>query len=241
MNTKIAVCDSDREIAKEIKNLIALCKPDAYVKMFFSSEALVNYKEFFDIYFLDIKGISGLELAHQIREKEKLAGGQKSILIFVTGFSDHMAEAFDVQAFHYLIKPIKEEKFREVLGKAMEEAENKRKREENYVLLKIPNQKKKFLLRNILYVESGNKKVLVHTTEGTYEVQGKMEDFEQAFGNEFYRCHRCYLVNFSHISSYGKNEIELTNGDKILLAYKKYSSFVKSFLVYAKKGGLVNV
>ena len=241
MGIEIAVCDSDREIANELKKWIALYKPETYAKTFFSADALLRYKEFFDIYFLDIKGISGLELAHQIRQREKLAGAPRSILIFATGFSDYMADAFDVQAFHYLIKPIKEEKFREVLEKAMEEAKTKRQQEEAYILLRIPSKKKKVLLRNVLYVESSNKKVLVHTTEGTYEVQGKMEDFEQSLGDTFYRSHRCYLVNFSHISSYGKNEIELVNGDRILLAYKKYSSFVKSFLAYAKKGGLVNV
>ena len=211
------------------------------MKVFPSADALMGHKEFFDIYFLDIKGISGLELARQIREKQKSTDGLRSIIIFVTGFDNHMADAFDVQAFHYLIKPIREEKFREVLEKAMVEAESKQHQKERYVLLKIPGQKKKVLLRNVLYVESNNKKVMVHTTEGTYEVQGKMENFERAFGNTFYRCHRCYLVNFSHISSYGKNEIELVNGDRILLAYKKYSAFVKSFLAYAKKGGLVHV
>ncbi len=241
MSIEIAICDSDTEVAKEIARWIALYQPEADVKMFFSAEEFIGCKEFFDIYFLDIQGVSGLELAHHIREQQNLAGGRKSIIIFVTGFSDHMAEAFDVQAFHYLVKPIQKEKFREILEKAMDEAEHKRQQEDRYVLLKLPHHNKKIRLRNVLYVESSNKKVMVHTTEGTYEVQGKMEDFEQAFGNAFYRCHRCYLVNFSYISSYGKNEIELINGDRILLAYKRYSSFVKSFLAYAKKGGLVNV
>ena len=82
---------------------------------------------------------------------------------------------------------------------------------------------------------------MVHTTEGIYEIQGKMDDFELAFGSSFYRCHRCYLVNLSKISSYRQNEIEIANGDKILLAYKKYSAFVKAYLSYAKRGGMVNV
>lgn len=241
MGIDIAVCDSDMEIANDIKHLIALHQPEARVEIFLSADELRGHEDFFDIYFLDIKGISGLEIARDIREKQKRTGGIKSILIFVTGFSEHMEEAFDVQAFHYLLKPIKTGKFLEVLDKAMKEAEVKQKQEESYVLLKIPNRKKKVLLRNVFYVESSNKKVMVHTTEGIYEVQGKMDDFELAFGSSFYRCHRCYLVNLSKISSYRQNEIEIANGDKILLAYKKYSAFVKAYLSYAKRGGMVNV
>lgn len=225
----IAVCDNDFEIANDVKNLIVRQKPKATVKVFSSAKDLLLCKDSFEIYFLDIKGISGMELAEKIREKSK------SIIVFITGFSEYMPKAFDVNAFHYLLKPLDTEKFKEVLDKATKMLD------ENYVLLKIQGRNKKVPLKNIFYAESFNKKILFHTTEGVLEVQGKMENFENILEGEFYRCHRCYLVNFSQISSYGKNEIEVLNGDKILLAYKKYSAFVKAYLAYAKRGGVVNV
>lgn len=241
MNVKIAVCDSDAEICQSIRKLIAGVRPEASVSIFSSALELLQDESDFHIYFLDIKGVSGIELAREIRARQEEKGTLRSIIIFVTGFSGHMEEAFDVQAFHYLLKPVKPEKFRQVLERAWKEVEFAEKQEESYVLLKIPGQTKRVPLRDILYVESSNKKVLVHTNEGIYEAHGKMVELESAFGESFYRCHRCYLVNFSKISSYNQNEIIMTNGDSILLAYKKYSAFVKAYLSYAKEGGIVNV
>ena len=235
----IAVCDSDAEIAVEVRNLIADCIKSS-VKVFSSDKELLSDKDVFDIYFLDIKGISGLEIAHKIREKEKI-GDMKSVIVFITGYGEYMPEAFDVQAFHYLLKPIKVEKFFEVLKNAITEVKKRKYNEEVFILLKIQGRQKKFALKDILYLESNNKKVAFHTTEGIFEVLGKMEDFEQTLDNAFYRCHRCYIVNFSKIASYRQNEIELINGDKISVAYKKYSSFVKAYIAYAKTGGAVNV
>ena len=235
----IAVCDSDAEIAVEVRNLIADCIKSS-VKVFSSDKELLSDKDVFDIYFLDIKGISGLEIAHKIREKEKI-GDMKSVIVFITGYGEYMPEAFDVQAFHYLLKPIKVEKFFEVLKNAITEVKKRKYNEEVFIQLKIHRRLKNFDLQDILYLESNNKKVAFHTTEGIFEVLGKMEDFEQTLDNAFYRCHRCYIVNFSKIASYRQNEIELINGDKISVAYKKYSSFVKAYIAYAKTGGAVNV
>lgn len=246
MSVTIAVCDSDREVCLDIRNLILSERPEAEVRIFHSAEELLREKCNFRICFLDIKGIDGMELAGKIRERQR-GRGARSIIIFVTGFREHMEDAFDVQAFHYLLKPVKPEKFRQVLECAWQEAKFMEAQEERCALLKIagprdaPKDTKKIPLQEILYVESCNKNVVVHTSEGTYEVLGKLSDFEDSFGESFYRSHRCYLVNFAKISSYRQSEITLVNGDRILLAYKKYSAFVKAYLSYARRGGFVNV
>ncbi len=241
MNMRIAVCDSDIEICRDIRNMILNQRPESKVKVFLSSEELLREEMDFQIYFLDIKGVSGMELAHKIREKEGDNGGGRSILIFVTGYREYMEEAFDVHAFHYLLKPIHPDKFGQVLERAWQEAEYKENQKDDAILLKISNRKLRVFLRDIYYVESNNKKVSVHTNDGVYDVQGKMDEFETLFGPSFYRCHRCYLVNFAKVSSYNQNEIIIENGDSIMLAYKKYSAFVKAYLSYAKGGGIVNV
>ena len=241
MSVNIAICDSDREIAQELKNLLIKHRPDLVAEMFYAAAELLERDEFYDLYFLDIQGISGLELAQNIRERQKNRGSRKSVIIFVTGYSCYMAAAFDVQAFHYLVKPLREEKFCEVLTKALEEISAAQHQAEDFVLLKIGGRHQKILLCTVLFLESNNKNVLWHTTEGTYEVQGTMEYFADTLGASFYRCHRCYLVNLAQIAAYSPNEIELVNGDKILLAQKKYPSFVKAYMAYAKGGGMVNV
>lgn len=71
----------------------------------------------FQIYLLDVEMevLDGFEVARFIREKD-----QEAIIIFITSHVEWMPEAFEVNAFHYLIKPIDELKVKQVLTKAME-------------------------------------------------------------------------------------------------------------------------
>lgn len=89
-----------------------------------------------------------------------------------------MEEAFDVNAFHYLVKPVDEEKFSEVFGRAWKEAFVSREREKKYIMVKSSGVQRRILLKNIYYIESRNKKVIIHTTDKTLEIYGKMEDAE---------------------------------------------------------------
>lgn len=237
----IAVCDNNRNACNEILRLIRKDKPTAKIFTFTSAETLLDAPEDFSIYFLDIRGVSGLEIARNLRARQNLQGKPKSILIFITGYREYMAEAFDVNAFHYILKPIDTKKFSQVLARACHEVEESESRAEKYLLLKVGGVHKKFYLRNIFFIESNNKKVIVHTSDGNFEAAGKMDSLEVALSDCFYRCHRCYLVNLEKISAYTANTIQLTGGDEIFIAAKKYSAFVKTYLRYAKEGGGVNV
>ena len=52
-------------------------------------------------------GTDGIETAKKLRERD-----EDTILIFITAIREYVFEAFDVAAFHYLLKPIEEDKFR---------------------------------------------------------------------------------------------------------------------------------
>lgn len=239
---RIAVCDDDRAIREELFRLIQKQVSEADIMEYQSGEELINARGNFDIYFLDIEmgEVSGMDIARRIREQED-NGRQRSIIIFVTGYREYMEAAFDVNAFHYLIKPIDTEKFSEVFRQAWKEAAVFYEQEKKYIIVKSSGTQQKILLKNIYYIESGNKKVIFHTTNGTLEVYGKMEELEKGLGNTFYRCHRCYLVNMEKISAYSADNIQVINGDNLLLARKKYSDFIKIYMRYVKNGGIVNV
>lgn len=82
-----------------------------------------------------MEGINGIETAKALRKshgKEK-----ETILIFVTGIREYVFDAFDVSAFHYLLKPVEEEKFSEVFGRAVEEIENRKRQKRSSFLSKV--------------------------------------------------------------------------------------------------------
>ena len=243
MNIKIAVCDSSRESGDCLKDLIVRQKPGTRVQAFVSAEEVLAFGEDFDIYFLDIKGAGGMELARHLRAREQ---GRRHIIIFVTGYREYMEAAFDVQAFHYLVKPIDREKFVQVLEKACREAEFLHQQGEDYVLLKVRSrdgemESRKVLLRDIRFVESNNKNVIFHTEGDVFSAQGTMEEFEERLGAGFYRCHRCFIVNMAKITAYNQREIQVAGGEVVMLAHKRYGAFVKEYLRYARGGGMVSV
>lgn len=237
----IAICDDNKLICSDISNLIQKNFFDAKISIFYSKEDLLKSKENFQIYFLDIKGIGGIDAAKIIRRRQEILNLPKSILIFVTGYDEFMLEAFDVHAFHYLLKPIDTKKFTQVLSQAVNELKNIQYQNENFLLIKFDGITKKIFLQDILYIESQNKKVAIHTTNNIFEVYGKMDAYEVALAENFFRCHRCYLVNLAKISAYNSDTIQLCNDEKILISSKKFPDFIKSFLRYAQNGGLVNV
>jgi len=243
VNIKIAVCDSSRESGDCLKDLIVRQKPGTRVQAFVSAEEVLAFGEDFDIYFLDIKGAGGMELARHLRAREQ---GRRHIIIFVTGYREYMEAAFDVQAFHYLVKPIDREKFVQVLEKACREAEFLHQQGEDYVLLKVRSREgemesRKVLLRDIRFVESNNKNVIFHTEGDVFSAQGTMEEFEERLGAGFYRCHRCFIVNMAKITAYNQREIQVAGGEAVMLAHKRYGTFVKEYLRYARGGGMVSV
>ncbi len=240
---KIAVCDDDKATREHIISLIKEQIQDAEIVTFGSGEEMLKAQEDFDISFLDVemKELSGMDVAKQIRQEQEEKGSARSIIIFVTGYEKYMNDAFDVLAFHYLLKPINEEKFRTVFERALKELSAIEERTKRYILVRNSGTQQRVYIKDIYYIESANKKVIIHTKAGVLESYGTMEELGQMTGSGFYRCHRCYLVNMEKIVSYNADTIQVANGDKLILAQKKYNDFIKQYMKYAKDGGIVNV
>ncbi|MBQ9376761.1 MAG: response regulator transcription factor [Schwartzia sp.] len=234
---KIAVCDRDAAIREELVRLIRETRPEAEVRDFATGAALLRAEEEFSLVFLDIRGVSGLSVARRLRER----GQRELLLIFVTGWREYVEEAFDLRAYHYLVKPVDPEKFVRVLREACREIEAAEARVERSILVRGNRSRQRIFLRDILFIESGNKRTLLHTSNGVVEARETMDALEATLGEGFFRCHRCYIVNFGKIAGYGPDSIRLAGGETILVSERRYADFVRAFLRYAKEGGTVNV
>lgn len=232
----IAVIDDEKVIREHICELIQKQKPGCHLEAYATGEELLLSENQFDIVFLDIQmdGIDGIETARRLMEKQ-----DKVVLIFVTGNKEYVFDALDLYAFHYLLKPVDEIKFREVLARAAGEVEKNREKE----WLFIRTRNLRLDKADILYIESKAKKVGIHTQKAreTIEIYATMEELERQLGEDFYRCHRAYIVNMAHITEYDNDSITLTNGDTVYLTKKKYSEFAKAYMWYLQNGGISSV
>lgn len=234
---RIAVCDDEKLIRDTIAERIKKVYPFYEILKYKNGEKLLEDTIESDIVFLDIQmdGMDGIETAKCLRKRNK-----KIILIFLTAWEEYVFQAFDVEAFHYLIKPLRKEKFYQVLEAAINKVEQiqgaiQKKREEKSILVKVGTSSQKIYLDEIIYAEIYNRKVTLYTTTKNIEFYAKMSNLEQELGEDFVRPHRSYLVHLRYVSKYCATDITLENGTVILLAKQKYKEFVKRYMKYIKR------
>lgn len=232
---KIAVCDDDEWIRQHIKTLISR---EIFVQadLFTSGEELLAEETSYDIYFLDIcfkkkeknAQLDGMETARRLR------GRTDAVLIFITALQDYVYEAYDVEAFQYLLKPIDEEKFYRTLHRAVEKAE---KRQAILpLLIRVNGRSLKIPIADIFYGESDGRKIILHTKDGVYTYYEKMELLEEKLGEGFFRSHRGFLVSLKEVAGYDRTSITLKCGDTVFLARQKYNDFVAAYMNYLTRG-----
>ena len=237
---RIAICDDEKNIRELIGNKVIAQYPEAEIVFYPSGEKLLLSDKRIDILFLDIQltGRNGMETARELRKKEK-----EVILIFVTAAEEYVFQAFDVGAFHYLVKPIDDVKFNEVLRRAVDELNVQRAQrakvktpEEKYVMINNAGVHSKVLIDDIVYAEVFNRKIVIHKMNETIEYYGKLSDLEALAGDNFFRPHRAYLINFKYVEKYDATTIYLETGS-VLMAKQNYPVFVKKYMKYNQKRG----
>lgn len=236
---QIAICDDEKEIREMLAEKIQNIYPEAVLEIYQSGEKLLLLDSQPEILLLDIQmaGKNGMETAREFRRNHK-----NTILIFVTALEEYVFQAFDVGAFHYLVKPFDDKKFEEILRRAEEELEDRKlklnicQQEMSSFVIMAGGKHITVNPEEIIYAEVFDRKIILHTIHEDIEYYGKMKELETKVGEDFYRPHRAYLVNFNYIRKYDATTIYLERG-QALMAKQNYSDFVKSYLRYNQRKG----
>lgn len=86
-------------------------------------------------------------------------------------------------------------------------------------------------LDDIYYIESYNRKTVVHTSFGTYRIQttlNREEELLKEYG--FLRAHRGYLVHTAYIRALKGNYLVLQNGTQIPVSYRKRKKILQDLM-----------
>lgn len=241
MKYKIAVCDDsnvDREyIISFINKWAEKGQHNIVLKSFESSEQfLFQYEDEgdYDILLLDIEmgDMDGVALAKKIRN-----GNDRIQIIFVTGFPDYIAEGYEVDAVHYLMKPVGEEKLLSVLDKAVRNLGTK----EAVVFLQIGSEMQKFRLREICYIEVLAHVCTLHTIDESYEIKTSITELENKLGASFIKTHRSFLVNLERVKRITRTDVILDDGRMVPLARRSYGQVNEAFINYYISGDFDNI
>lgn len=115
MKYSIAICDDSKTDAALVQSfLLEWAKQrgtEVEIEVFPSAESfLFRYDEYkaFDIllFAVEMSGMDGVSAARKVRRENAAVQ-----IVFITGYSDYIAEGYDVAALHYLMKPLNKEKF----------------------------------------------------------------------------------------------------------------------------------
>lgn len=176
----------------------------------------------YDILLLDVemKNMNGIELAKRIRKDNNRAE-----IIFITSHFEFVGEGYEVDALHYLIKPISAEKLTQVLTKAAE----KILVEPPSVVISCEGETVKLYESDILYVESFLHYIVIHTKDKEYKIKENISVFENKVSDDFYRIHRSYLVSLKYITRISRTSVNI-GSTELPLSRGKYDDINRAFI-----------
>lgn len=233
MKVKICICDDSSEERALINAMVQEWSRqsgmDVSINEFPTAEAfLFEYEDLLpDIVLLDIEmpGMNGVELAKRLREGNKLIQ-----IVFVTGFSEYIAEGYEVAALHYLLKPVSPGKLFSTLDRALEKQEIDGRR----IVLETSAETVQLLLYEIRYIEVNRNYITVYA-EDSYTVKRTLKEIERELDERFLRVGRSYIVNLHFVSRVTRSEILLRGGGSVPLARGAYETVNRAIINLKKR------
>lgn len=216
---KVMIVEDEPEIRKILGKMIE--KQDGFTVVAACGDfaggitAFMKYRPEVVFMDIDLAGESGLDCAKTITELEP-----KTKIIFATAHSEYMANAFEIYAFDYLVKPFNLERVEKTLTRikgireAFQCAKDVTTPEETSDKILAPSEQHKDKLmikgkeqmtfldkKDIILVERLDGETIITTKDGEFHTSASLGSIEEKLDEkEFMRCHKSYIINLSCIS-----------------------------------------
>lgn len=244
MTVQIALCDDEAAELKKTEEILGDYRQkhmntNFMIERFESTEELLcmvregKYSPqliFMDIYMPGETGENiplGIEAARRLRD---MGNGAK--LVFITTSKEHALDAFEIEAFQYVLKPVQPDKLFSLLDRFQKEAEEER---EKYILVRAEGKIIKVPVKDVVYCEAQGKRQCIHLTDGTVLVQNL------TMAKLYEMCSVCqalvkvgasYIIHLEHIDSLNAQEAQMDNGQKIYLPRGTYRCLREQYFNY---------
>lgn len=235
---KIVICDDEKSTGAELENMIEHFmkkeKVRCRVDVTFSGEELFQYMEHhedIDILFLDIElpGINGVDIGSAIRERME---NEKIFIIYISSYEQYALALFQNRPFDFIVKPIEEKRILQVLEKCMRVM----KRQDGYFCYQREGMTVRTAFKDILYFQSGGRKIDIVTVCGRENFYGRLNFIEKQISEkQFLRIHKSYLINYDFMKNHTYEEITMINGDRLSVS-KAYRAEVRRKLLERRRG-----
>ena len=170
-----------------------------------------------DITFLDVEmpELSGMEFAGLVNLYTKI--------IFTTSFQEFALEAFEKEAFDFLLKPISYARFRRSIQRVQRTAvpanpQPAQKRDFFFVKSETKGRMVKVTIDDILYIEGAQNYIRIHLDNGTIMPYLTINEIEQYLPKtRFSRIHQSFIINNDRIRAVEQGRVTLDNDTSLNL------------------------
>ena len=226
---RIAICDDEADFVHTLYQHVWE-EFDCDIDTFLNPEDLAKqYSDgiFYDIIFCDIimEPYDGIALGRIIRSYDS-----HSLLIYLTSNLDYAPLGYEVAAFRYLLKPIREDQLQNVFQAIHLHLDSSHKLmvEADGSTILIPTQ-------DILYLEVHDKETVISCEKETLYADKSLGELEQQLLQaNFFRVHRKFLVNLNHIEEYDSLHITMDNGKTLPVSRRRSKLFQQAMLQFIK-------
>ncbi len=228
---KVGICEDDivcrKAVCKMLEQYFNEKETEYQLREYDSGDSFFEQHLSTDILLLDIEmnGMTGIEL------KDLLCRTNEDIkILFVTNHLEAMSDAFGKNVYGFLHKPIEQKELEKYLDRVLEDI-----RENRGLVIKGADKEFVIKIRDIFYFESDDKYSCVVSSNGRYFCNRSLRQWEEELrDNFFFRCHKCYLVNFQNIQRM-EEHICMCNGDKIPISRRRGKELKDSYRKYIIK------
>lgn len=238
---RLAICDDSPQDRHTMHGLVQRyldSKGDlAKVDLYESCAVLLDSREKYDLVLLDIvmNGTSTIEAAGMLAKQE-------TAIILMSSTNSYAAESYDVNALHYLVKPVSSEKLFTALDKFFL---NAGKKEQLY--FRQDRMDDAIPVSDVLWIEAGDHKSVIHTRYGDIQTSTLFSSLCMQLGRDnkgFVRPIRWAMVALREIAAITAAELTLCDGTRIPISRSMRQEVKRVYMDYAmdalvKKGKLL--
>lgn len=232
---RIAICDDKEEITMQMKEYLIsmgnMVESKMDIRTFNEADDFMYEVENnapYDAVFMDIDlgKLNGIDIAKRIYDRHPF-----TMIAFITGHRQYIHDVFDVQPCGFIEKPIHKENVKKVFELIVKKCDELPK-----LCYNVGGSQKCIMLRDVVYLKSDGRKIIVTTMSENDSFYGKMNELDeklQKLSSNFVRISQSYIVNAKYIKSISYTEIVLKNskGNITLSISQRYRTQVKKWYI----------
>ncbi|MBE6843846.1 MAG: response regulator transcription factor [Ruminococcus sp.] len=235
---KIAIVDDDNILCSELERYILnSCKSlqiKQHIDVYYDGEnfcqALEN-GECYHLLFLDIElaEMNGVGVGNYIRDQLK---NNRMQIVFISAKRDYAMELFKIRPMNFLVKPLSADTIHACMQKYLELYP-----QTDYFRCKIGKIHHNISYDTILYFESDNKIVKIHTVDSVLDYYTKLSDIENVAPSFFLRIHKSYIINPRYILQHSVDSVLMTDHNILAISRQFQKNFREQLMNAHCDGG----